>query len=542
MASNTGRHGRCPEVHSAGSAPTSTSWPVLRRIEGEARPATADEQAVLATGRAGERCPRCPTRPTRARPDRGRGDIGRDHPLAFESRSVLEPGSGSGNFIGTAPLRAGWWASSATHRCGRSNAEVRGGNRRPAVHRLALTLPPQRLGLSPPRVPSKAMQLLDPSRCTSPAVVGKQLAPEARTTGREAGPPRRHRVELRSGTRQLAQLSGPERSSAVQLIVEQAGPVKTTALHIVLSCTSRKRTGANSYPRLSEVVANDVESRARAWISKLDGTPSTHSVRELYAGEYWRAGLDLAERASLLLPTSTWVLSAGLGLISLNDVVPAYGATLASGHKDSVVRVTDERSAREVRRKWWSELAAWRGPVGPSRPRLVSDLARDRSATIVVCAGRDYLSAVAPDLVEASVALDPGQMLVFGSGPPETGLASAWVQVPGQLRIRFGGTMSSTGVRVASAMVAEIERSGGLHGDEARRRVASWSAATSPLPRFERKRLSDRDIELWITSDLEAHPGSMNKSAALRRLRDDGLACEQARFGRLHDRASEAVR
>jgi hypothetical protein len=318
--------------------------------------------------------------------------------------------------------------------------------------------------------------------------------------------------------------------------------LKTTALHIVLSCTSRKRTGAISFPRLREVVAKDVEPRARAWISKLDGAPPTHSARELYVGEYWRAGLDLVERAVMLLPTSTWVLSAGLGLVNLDDKVPAYGATFTSGHDDSVVRVSDQRSAREVRRSWWSELAAWRGPVGPSRPRLVSELARDNSASIVVCAGHDYLTAVAPDLVEASVALGPGRMLVFGSGPPETGLASAWVRVPGQLRLRFGGTMSSTGVRVASAVVAEIGTSGGLDVEEARRRVASWSAATSPLPRFERKRLSDRDIEAWITSDLEAHPGAMNKSAALRRLRGDGLACEQARFGRLHSRASEAVR
>jgi hypothetical protein len=328
----------------------------------------------------------------------------------------------------------------------------------------------------------------------------------------------------------------------VQFVLEACDPVKTTALHIVLSCTSRKRTGATSYPRLREVAADDVESRALAWISRLDGTQSTRSARDLYAGECWRAGLDLTERADRLLPTSTWVLSAGLGLINLEDEVPAYGATLSSGHEDSVVRVTDKRSASEVRRSWWSALASWQGPVSPNRPRVISDLARDGAASIVVCAGRDYLTAIAPDLVEASEVLGPGRMLVFGSGAPEAGLESAWVRVPGQLRLRFGGTMSSTGVRVASAVVADIARSGGLGGDEVRRRVASWCEATPPLPRFERKKLSDRDIELWISSDLEAHPGAVNKSAALRRLREDGLACEQSRFGRLHDRASRAVR
>jgi hypothetical protein len=318
--------------------------------------------------------------------------------------------------------------------------------------------------------------------------------------------------------------------------------VKTTELHIVLSCTNRKRTGAAAYPRLRDVVADDVESRAAAWISKIDRAWPIGAARDRYAGEYWRAGLNLATRAGRFSPTSTWVLSAGLGLINLDDEVPAYGATLAGSHEDSVVRVNDQRTAREVRRRWWSALSSWQGPVGPGRPRRVSDLARDGEASIVVCAGPDYLTASAAELVEVSRDLGPGRLLVFGSGGPEVGLESSWVRVPGQLRLRFGGSMSSTGVRVASAVVDEFSKSGEFDGDEARRLVASWCGTTSPLPRFERKKLSDRDIELWITSDVETHPGTVNKSVSLRRFRDEGLACEQSRFGRLYDRASGAGR
>jgi hypothetical protein len=242
------------------------------------------------------------------------------------------------------------------------------------------------------------------------------------------------------------------------------------------------------------------------------------------------------------LPTSTWVLSAGLGLVNLNDEVPAYGATLTSGHEDSVVRVTDQRPAREVRRSWWSALAAWQGPGGPSRPRRVSDLAPAEEVGIVVCAGPDYLNAVASDLVDVLRDRGAKKLLVFGSGKPETGLESAWVRVPAQLRLRFGGSMSSTGARVASAVIDEVAKSGALDADQARRLVSSWCDATLPLPQFERKRLSDRDIALWIRSDLDAHPGSVSKSASLRRFRDEGLACEQSRFSRLYKQASGSDR
>ncbi len=311
--------------------------------------------------------------------------------------------------------------------------------------------------------------------------------------------------------------------------------MKTTTLHIVLSCTKRKRIGDASYPRLREVFTGDVEQRAARWISRIDGADASRPARDLYAGEYWRAGMGLAARASRLCPSSTWVLSAGLGLINLDDQIPAYGATFASGQEDSVVVKSDGAPASEVRRRWWSALASWQGPVGPGRPRRIADLAADRAASIVVCAGPDYLAAIRPELVDTLNVLGGERLLLFGSGAPETGLEGAWVRVPGQLRLRFGGSMSSTSVRAASAVIDEIAESGVLSGDQARSLVVSWCDATAPLPRPERKRLSDLDVALWIVSDSKAHPGSANKSSSLRRFRDDGLACEQARFGRLFD-------
>ena len=44
----------------------------------------------------------------------------------------------------------------------------------------------------------------------------------------------------------------------------------------------------------------------------------------------------------------------------------------------------------------------------------------------------------------------------------------------------------------------------------------------------------------WILDYLAEVPNG-NKTAALRRFRDEGNACEQARFGRLFDHAGEMV-
>ncbi len=303
----------------------------------------------------------------------------------------------------------------------------------------------------------------------------------------------------------------------------------------MLSCTNRKRAGSAASPRLRDIVANDVESRATLWIDRIRATEPCSKARDLYAGEYWRAGLDLLTAASTYFQTDAWVLSAGLGLVHIDDFIPAYGATLTSGHPDSVVGRAGIGS-RAARQSWWAALAAWSGPSENDRPRRLSELAAMPGVSVLVCAGPDYLEAVAEDLALASTHLGTERLLIVGSTAPPAGLSESWLRIPGQLRLRLGGSMSSTGVRAARAVVEELASTGPIHARPARELVASWLASTDALPRFERKRLSDQEVEDWILADAVEHPETANKSTALRRLRDEGRACEQARFGRLYDR------
>lgn len=333
-------------------------------------------------------------------------------------------------------------------------------------------------------------------------------------------------------TRPVLQFSEPWAPLAVQLL--EAGDPRNMTLHIVLSCTNRKRVGAEAYPRLREVAGTDAEPRAARWIDRINSVAGGRPVHELYIGEYWRSGVELASTASRYEATQVWVLSAGLGLVHFDDVVPAYGATLASGHPDSVV-TSDTGRRHEVQQAWWTALAAWKGPNDGGRPRRLAELAALPDARLLLCAGPDYLEAAAADLAAAHRVLGEGRLAIFGSGNPLSGLASVWVRVPGHLRMRFGGSMSSTGARAACAAVEELAPSGSLDAPRARERVERWAATTDPLPRLERKRLSNQEVEDWIVEDARGHPDSSNKSAALRRLRDGGRACEQSRFGRLYD-------
>jgi len=314
----------------------------------------------------------------------------------------------------------------------------------------------------------------------------------------------------------------------------------TPIQHIVLSCTNRKKTDTSTHSnRLRDVPPGSPAIRAAAWVETISAASTWGPARDLYAGEYWQAGLDLARSSARRTCTEVYVLSAGLGLIDSEDAIPGYAATFTRGHPDSVVLGQSE-SVSAVRREWWDALADWTGPGDREKPRRLRELAATPGAHLLVCAGPDYVDAAADDLRAAHKALGDEQLVIVGSGDCPEGLGDVWVRSPGQLRMRLGGSMSSTGVRLARAMIEALGPKEWMSARQARDFTTTMLKHTAPLPRFDRDRLSDDDVLAWIRGDASAHPGSISKTAALRRLRDEGRACEQSRFGRLYDAARGA--
>ena len=308
--------------------------------------------------------------------------------------------------------------------------------------------------------------------------------------------------------------------------------------HIVLACTARKRASEPGYPRLRNVARAPISDRVTKWVALVSTAPQRYVAANLYAGEYWQTARKLASRAESTGGTGVFVVSAGLGLVGIDDAVPMYGATLAARHPDSVLASSDPTAPRHVRRQWWDELT--RAEVlrrgGPQR---LVDLAEDGSETLVmVCVGRNYLDAVATDLKDLVGRLgDPERVMVFASGTPLAGLEDSWVAVSGSLRLVLGGSLSSTNLRAAKAVLAELGTSS-PSADKARRVVASLTASAGKLPTYDRQRQHDDAILDWIHDHLVEVPNA-TKTAALRCFRDGGKACEQVRFNRLFEHARE---
>lgn len=311
-------------------------------------------------------------------------------------------------------------------------------------------------------------------------------------------------------------------------------------LHIILSCTARKRGSDPRQPRLRTVGRAPIPERVEQWAALVSTAPRRSAAGDLYAGAYWHKGMELAVQAEPVGQVMVSVVSAGLGLVGLHDEVPMYSATLAAGHPDSVLTVSGAATRSAVRRQWWDALTR-AAILGHRRPRRLIDLVKgDSSACVMVCAGRNYLDAVAVDLVAlVERVADPRQVMVFASGAPLAGLEKSWVGVPGSMRLALGGSSSSTSPRAAMAVLAELDGTP-PNTDRARSIVGALAATVGELPSFNRRRHRDKAISEWILDYLTDAPNG-NKTGALRRFRDEGNACEQARFGRLFDEARELV-
>ena len=311
-------------------------------------------------------------------------------------------------------------------------------------------------------------------------------------------------------------------------------------LHVVLACTARKRASEPGYPRLRNVRPAPVSDRVERWAALVSAAPRRQTAADLYAGEYWRTAMELASRAESAGQIRASVVSAGLGLVGIQDEVPMYGATLAARHPDSVLTASGPATHSKVRQQWWDGLTR-AAVLGHDRPRRLADLAEhDTNASVMVCIGRSYLDAVAVDLAALVERVrDPERVMVFASGTPLTGLERCWITVPGRLRLTLGGSLSSTTLRSAIAVLAEL---GTVPPDVGRARtiVDTLAATAGELPSFDRRRQCDDMIMEWILDHLAEAPNG-TKTTALRRFRDEGNSCEQARFGRLFDDARELV-
>jgi hypothetical protein len=213
-------------------------------------------------------------------------------------------------------------------------------------------------------------------------------------------------------------------------------------------------------------------------------------------------------------PTQTWVASAGLGLIGIDDHVPSYSATFQSGHPDSIPGVSQD---------WWIALSGqrwWR--------KLIGD------GFTLVQLSESYLRALEPGLLMLHQAI-PGRLLIISPGLVDKPSPLASCILPIDIRIEhLVSTTRGDAGPAALGWFADACLASKWHNiDKLKGFCRKTMESQPPFRQWSRQRLDDKQIIGFIRKECTRTDVRVSASSVLRRIRDAGFACEQLRLRKL---------
>jgi hypothetical protein len=305
-------------------------------------------------------------------------------------------------------------------------------------------------------------------------------------------------------------------------------PDHIPAINLVANCTARKKRIPDPRVCLRSLATESEGERLTQWLSRLHemDNNATCTAGDLYCGDGWSSIKTAIAKFRETAPLNLWVASAGYGLLSSEDMVVPYSATFSSGQDDSVAAIRDSAGNQ----RWWRGLTKrW---AKMSRPvSSVSELASAfPSSPLLVGVSPDYLWAMMPDLLAASVALvDPDLLVIVSAGTKKAdALTPFLLPCDARLEHRLGGARSSLNARIVAYILNKF-RAEELRMPILQKHFKNILSRAPEARTYHRKRMTEKQVETFIRKALRKAPGA-SFSALLRNLRDSGLACEYKRF------------
>lgn len=297
---------------------------------------------------------------------------------------------------------------------------------------------------------------------------------------------------------------------------------------LITSCTSRKK--ATPSPKLTarRLPRLPVGPLADEWKKRVSAANEKLAARDLYAGRAFTEAVAGSEFGK----GGCYVVSAGLGLLSIDQQVPAYSLTITGNTEDNVLRkIVGERCLKS----WWTALTK---SFDTDRPvsRLITG---HGECLFVIALPSAYLELIVNDLCALS-SDDAKRIRIIGlpslRGFVPDALASTFVAYDERIEAAgsgYAGTRADFPQRAAHHFISTVAKKAPLgsvakHASMVEGFLSSFERPERPnRKRYTDEMLKDAIRALW----LEAQGRVSNGLRVLRRKRR--IACEQSRFKRL---------
>lgn len=297
-------------------------------------------------------------------------------------------------------------------------------------------------------------------------------------------------------------------------------------LIVAINCSSKKTAVAAGNLCARNLRGSGVTQLAKEWWARVErSSVAPLPARELYAGRAFAIARKAAESAGAELH----VLSAGMGLIRQDKLVPPYNLSVAPDTDDCILCRSSAGSFTSS--QWWEAL---HDVQLHSRP--LERLLRGRpEAMLVLAATRPYIEMVEEELASLSTP-QLARIRIVGVGATQVGvlpqaLRPLVMPYDGRLDdadLGLQGTRFDFAARALSHFLGLVNGDGKIHSplDHAKRVRLSLSRRKAPH-RPQRERLDVDELHRHVLALKEA---GESKTGALVKLRSLGYACEQKRF------------
>jgi hypothetical protein len=298
---------------------------------------------------------------------------------------------------------------------------------------------------------------------------------------------------------------------------------------VITNCTARKRVGVPLALMAPPPASGGLEALVSSWREALASQEPSIAAGALYVGR----SINEAKAAAALLGSQLFVISAGLGLVPADQLVPGYDLS-AGGVAAGLPALLAARGA--VVTDWWRELTQDQG---------LNRLMRDAPTAVVLLAlPADYLGLISADIASLPCS-SATRLRIFTSGHGRRMLSGRQdlAIMPYDERLEslpgFTGTRADFPQRAMRHFVSQLNghqlaAKAAFHAVE--QALSVCIAPTVPT----RRRLTDDEICVLIRKGWTKCGGS--GARLLRYLRDDELvACEQGRFATLRRQVAEQM-
>ena len=291
---------------------------------------------------------------------------------------------------------------------------------------------------------------------------------------------------------------------------------------LIANCSASKRGKVTEGLQLRNLPRSPLPIRFDAWIRAIEAHQDLVPAVDLYKGAHWQ-NIRACLPALSSFDSELWIVSAGLGLIEKDTLVPPYSATFSRRVPDSVGENI------EMARDWWELLGQRNARLG--FPKSLTELhSRSPEAVFLFCLSSPYVAVLLPEL-EVLSAVASSRIAVFSAGFDQKSQPDTLMPLNARFQSHVGGSRGSLNSRVLLDVIKELPLDE-LNPIGMRKYLATIAETLPPLQKFARRPLIDREIQEQIARHLKHHRQA-SASSTLRAFRDQGFACERSRFHHL---------